>query len=440
MTDKTNKKQSVSGLLYSVTLYILIPFILLRLLVLSIRNPAYRKRIKERFGYVQSPGASTPVIWIHAVSVGEVQASKPLVAQIIKNYPRYQVLITTMTPTGADTVQKHFGNTVTHYYIPYDLPDAVCRFIHYIKPSLLVVMETEIWPNLFYACKKNNIPVVIANARMSEKSCNGYKRLAELTRKTLSNVSFVIAQGQTDANRFVSLGFDENKIKVSGSIKFDIEIPDAIRERGALLHKELFLSRPVFIAASTHAGEEQLILSAFGKILNQHPDCLLIIAPRHPERADRIAELSEQSGFVTVRKSQDPVIDDRVVVYLLDTLGELPEYYASSDLAFVGGSLIPHGGHNLLEPACLGLPVITGPNNHNFSEISVMLQNVGAAWIVNDVEQLVNKVSLLLTNKELRHSSGKKGRKLVESNRGSIYRLMEILRPYLEKIATPVSG
>ncbi len=435
MTNSTTNKQSFAELLYSVILYLLIPFIILRLLVLSIRNPAYRKRIRERFGFVKIQDSKSPVIWIHAVSVGEVNASKPLIEQMLQSYPQYQILVTTMTPTGAEAVRYQFDSKAVHFYIPYDLPDAVNRFIIRIKPALLVVMETEIWPNLFYACKKNNIPVVIANARMSEKSCNGYKRLAELTGKTLSNVSFVIAQGQSDANRFISLGLDENKIKVSGSIKFDIEIPDAIRERGALLRKGLFLNRPVFIAASTHAGEEQFILSAFGKILNHHPDCLLIIAPRHPERADRIAELSEQSGFVTVRKSQGPVIDDRVVVYLLDTLGELPEYYAASDLAFVGGSLIPHGGHNMLEPACLGIPVITGPYNHNFSDISAMLRNAGAAWIVGDIEQLVNHVNSLLADKELRDSAGGKGRKLIAENRGSIHRVMEILHLLLKNTA-----
>jgi len=435
LTNSTTNKQSFAELLYSVILYLLIPFIILRLLVLSIRNPAYRKRIRERFGFVKIQDSKSPVIWIHAVSVGEVNASKPLIEQMLQSFPQYQILVTTMTPTGAEAVRYQFDSKAVHFYIPYDLPDAVNRFIIRIKPALLVVMETEIWPNLFYACKKNNIPVVIANARMSEKSCNGYKRLAVLTGKTLSNVSFVIAQGQADANRFVSLGLDENKIKVSGSIKFDIEIPDAIRERGALLRKGLFLNRPVFIAASTHAGEEQLILSAFGKILNHHPDCLLIIAPRHPERADRIAELSEQSGFVTVRKSQGPVIDDRVVVYLLDTLGELPEYYAASDLAFVGGSLIPHGGHNMLEPACLGIPVITGPYNHNFSDISAMLRNAGAAWIVGDIEQLVNHVNSLLADKELRHSAGGKGRKLIAENRGSIHRVVEILHLLLKNTA-----
>jgi 3-deoxy-D-manno-octulosonic-acid transferase len=242
----------------------------------------------------------------------------------------------------------------------------------------------------------------------------------------------VIAQAQQDADHFVMLGLDKNRIKVSGSIKFDIEFPEIIRERGALLHKELFLNRPVLIAASTHAGEEQIILSAFGKILYQHPDCLLIVAPRHPDRAGKIAEISAQSGFVTVRKSQNPKIDDRVMVYLLDTLGELPEYYAASDLAFVGGSLIPHGGHNMLEPACLGIPVITGPYNHNFSEISVMLQNAGAAWIVSDSDQLVNQVNSLLADKVLRYSAGEKGKKLVEDNRGSIHRIMEIIGSYLK--------
>ncbi len=436
MTNKIDNKQSLLRLLYSAVLYVLIPFVVLRLFFLTIRKPAYRKRIHERFGYVQRLDSSLPIIWIHAVSVGEVHASKPLVDQIIRSYPHYQLLITTMTLTGSEAVQNHYGNRVAHSYIPYDLPGAVHRFILRIKPALLVVMETEIWPNLFYICRKNNIPVVIANARMSEKSFAGYQRLSGLARDTLSNVSFVITQGQADAERLVSLGADKGRVTVSGSIKFDIEFPEDIKKQGLLLRQNIFHDRPVWIAASTHAGEEQIILSAFGGILKQHRDCLLIIAPRHPERSNTIADLSDKSGFITVRKSQGQKVDDQVKVYLLDTLGELPEYYAASDLAFVGGSLIPHGGHNMLEPACLGIPVITGPYNHNFSEISAMLQRSGAAWIVAGVEELVHRVNILLTDKKLRHDAGEKGRKLVEVNRGGIHRLMEILHPYLKDNAT----
>jgi 3-deoxy-D-manno-octulosonic-acid transferase len=431
LINKIDNRQSFLRLLYSAVLYILIPFVVLRLFFLSARNPAYRKRIHERFGFVQRPVSSQPVIWIHAVSVGEVHAAKPLVERIIRSYPHYQLLITTMTPTGAEAVHNHFGFRVLHYFIPYDLPGAVHRFILRIQPALLVVMETEIWPNLFYYCRRNNIPVVIANARMSEKSFTGYKRLSGLALDTLSNVSFVITQGKADAERLVALGADKSRVTVSGSIKFDIEFPEDIKKQGLLLRQNLFGNRPVWIAASTHAGEEKIILSAFGNILQQHPDCILILAPRHPERSNIIAELSDKSGFVTVRKSQGQKVDDQVKVYVLDTLGELPEYYAAADLAFVGGSLIPHGGHNMLEPAYLGIPVITGPNNHNFSEISTMLQRSGAAWIVMNAEELAHQVNLLLTDKNLRHDSGEKGRKLVEINRGSIHRLMEILLPYL---------
>ena len=435
MTSKTDNRQSFLRLLYTAVLFVLIPFVVLRLLLLSIRKPAYRKRIMERFGYVPSVDNSLSVIWIHAVSVGEVHAAKPLVDQIIRSCPHYQLLLTTMTPTGSDAVHNNFGNRVLHYFIPYDLPDAVCQFIYRTRPCLLVVMETEIWPNLFYICKKNNIPVVIANARMSEKSFAGYRRLSRLARETLSIVSYVVAQGQADAERLVALGADKNKITVSGSIKFDIEFPEGTKKQGMFLRQNIFNNRPVWIAASTHAGEEQIILSAFGRILKQHPACLLIIAPRHPDRSDIITELSINSGLITVRKSKGQKIDDQVKVYLLDTLGELPEYYAASDLAFVGGSLVPHGGHNMLEPACLGVPVITGPHNHNFSEISAMLQLGGAAWVVTDVDELECQVNLLLTDRKMRQDAGEKGRKLVEASRGSIHRLMEVLQPYLKNTA-----
>lgn len=438
MNNKLHPDTSVLRLLYSALLYFSIPFVLLRLLLMASHHPAYLHRWRERFGFVSGTGRAG-VIWIHAVSVGEVNATRPLFREMATNFPHLEFIMTTMTPTGADAVNQYYGDKVRHYYIPYDLPDAIKRFIRRVRPGLLIVMETEIWPNLFFHCSASNIPVIIANARMSEKSCRGYRRVGGLTRQALENTACVVAQGRADADRLVSLGAVEEKVVVAGNLKFDIEMPADITRRAAELRRQWAGQRPVWIAASTHAGEEDIILAAHARIIKQYPDCLLIIAPRHPQRFRMIAELSEKSGFSTIRKSTGLNADPQIQVCILDTLGELPLYYAISDLGFIGGSLVPVGGHNMLEPACLGLPVITGPYHHNFLEIASMLKHTGAAWVVQDMDQLVNQASLLLADKTLREQAGTAGKELVVRNRGSAGRLLDVLRPYLAAMQLPAS-
>jgi len=400
------------------------------------RNPDYWKRWWERFGYSPVLGDVRPVLWIHAVSVGEVHATKPLINQLLKDYPQYQILITTMTPTGALSVQQNFADTVKHRYLPYDLPGSVKRFITRIQPRLFVVMETELWPNLFYYCGVRSIPVILANARMSEKSTRGYMRLSILTRKTLTDISWIAAQSQADADRLIRLGAVPDRVTVTGNLKFDIKLPYSLVEQSESLRRKLSVNRPVWIAASTHEGEENIILDAFANVLNEHRQCLLIIAPRHPERCNKVVELCEKHGYQTMRKSQAVSFNKHMQVFVLDTLGELPMFYAASDIAFIGGSLVSAGGHNMMEPASLGVPVIIGPYVHNFMEISQLLQESGAAWIVSDAEQLAGKVNELLADANLRHSAGEKGRKIVETNRGGTNLLMRNLQPYLVKNAT----
>lgn len=417
--------------LYTAVLFLLLPYVIVRLLILSVRNPDYRKRLQERLGFVTVSNINSPLLWIHAVSVGEVQAAKPLINRLQTEYPQLVILITTMTPTGAQTVEQQFGNTVVHQYIPYDLPFAVNRFLSSIKPAILIVMETEIWPNLFFHCRNNNIPVIIANARLSEKSYSKYKRLAQFTRNTLSRVTCVLARGNSDAMRFIDLGVDEDKVLIMGNLKFDIKFPESLMEQAAVIRRYLSVNRLILMAASTHEGEDKILLDAFKEVLEKHQNCLLIIAPRHPERFETVAELSIKSGFKTVCKSQNQQPAEDTQVFILDTLGELPVYYAASDVAFIGGSLVPVGGHNMLEPASLGVPVITGPHNYNFEDVTRLLEECGAAWVIHDTSQLIEKINLLLSDANLRHSVGEKGRKLVESNRGNVNRLMEILKPYL---------
>ena len=421
---------------YSFILYLFVPFILLRLFWLGFRNPDYRCRWKERFGFPDKIISHDKTIWLHAVSVGEVQASRPLVNGLLEEYSDYKILITTMTPTGADSVKQYFGETVKHLYLPYDLPVAVKHFISIIEPSILIVMETELWPNLFHYCHEMNVPVVVVNARMSEKSANGYRRLSALTRSTLENISLIVAQGKKDAERLIALGAAEDKVNVTGNLKYDIHFPHSVTEQAQALRRFLSVNRPIWIAASTHEGEEKIILEAFDKVLEKQSQCLLVIVPRHPERAAGVRELCIRRNLNVLCKSDNRECDENVKVFILDTLGELPMYYAAADVAFVGGSLTEIGGHNMLEPACLGLPVIMGPHVFNFQEISQLLLDEGAAWKVASADELSIKVSGLLVDANLRHSTGERGRNIVLKNRGNVEKIMDLIRDFFRAYVT----
>jgi 3-deoxy-D-manno-octulosonic-acid transferase len=406
------------------------------LLIRSLGNPAYSLRWKERFGYLQNLQHEHPLIWIHAVSVGEVRAAKPLVDALRREYPGFQIMITTMTPTGAETVFHLFGDRVIHRYIPYDLPGAVRRFIKATSPGLLMVMETELWPNLFHYCRVFNVPVILVNGRMSAQSAGRYRLAAALTRSTLGNLLLICAQGREDAERFISLGASNEKVLETGNLKYDFTLPEDLQIKLEVIRQNWSSTRPVWMAASTHAGEEAAILTTHARILDEFPDCLLIIAPRHPERCSEIARLCEKSGFRFVQKTTRASPDESMQVFILDTLGELIYYYALSRLAFVGGSLVRIGGHNMLEPASLGIPVIYGPYFYNFYEIGRLLQKAGAARVINDPCELANEVIRLLSNEKLRHDAGQCGRQVVEENRGSIDRVWDRVRPLLNQYAT----
>ena len=422
--------------IYSFIIYLLIPFVVLRLFWLGFRNPDYRRRWKERFGFPDKITSHDKIIWLHAVSVGEVQASRPLVNGLLEEYSDYKILVTTMTPTGADIVNQYFGDAVKHLYLPYDLPVAIKHFISVIEPSILIVMETELWPNLFHYCHKKNIPVIVVNARMSEKSAKGYRRFSSFTQSTLENVSLVVAQGKKDAERMIALGVDKDKVSVTGNLKFDIHLPHSVTEQAQALRRYLSVNRPVWIAASTHEGEEKIILDAFDKVLQQQSQCLLVTVPRHPGRATGVRELCAKRNLEVLCKSDNRECDENVKVLILDTLGELPMYYAAADVAFVGGSLTEIGGHNMLEPACLGLPVIMGPHIFNFQEISQLLLDEGAAWKVNNADELSIRVSCLLADANLRYSTGERGRNIVLKNRGNAEKIMKLIRDFFKTHVT----
>lgn len=417
--------------LYTLILYMLMPVVVGRLIWRGWRNREYWRRWGERFGRFPSPEMNSP-IWIHAVSVGEVRAAQPLVREIKQRWPAIPLLVTTTTPTGSEQVKALFGESVLHTYLPYDLPGPVRRFLDGAQPRLALIMETELWPNLFHGCASRKIPLIIANARLSARSLRGYRRVSSLIRETLRSIYLVAAQGEQDAERFRQLGMEADRIRVTGSMKFDQPLPEGLQEHAGELRRRLGEKRMLWIAASTHQGEEEQILDAFRQVRREHPDCLLMLVPRHPERFGRVAELCSRAGFRMVRRSSGRPCDQDVDIFLGDTMGELMLFYAASDVAFVGGSLVPTGGHNMLEPAALGKPVIAGPHLFNFTEIAAAMERAGALCRVADSAELAEVTSRLLSSPEERAGMGEAGRRLVQQNRGALQRVLELVRPCLE--------
>ncbi len=422
---------------YTLLLYLVAPLVLLRLAWRGLSAPDYLRRWPERFGFIEPP-LGEYVIWLHAVSVGEVQAAVPVIRALLEKYPAYSLLVTTVTPTGSAQVSALFGNDVAHIYAPYDLPGAVSRFLERVQPKLAIVMETELWPNLYHGCHRSDIPLLLVNARLSEKSERGYRRVGQLIPQTLANVTWIAAQSDRDAERFIRLGAVPDRVTVSGNLKFEQRIPPSLVERAQVLRREWGVERPVLIAASTHEGEDELLLDVFGQLRKELPDCLLVLVPRHPERFGTVADLCRSRGMnIVLRTQQIPCTAD-TSVFIGDSMGELLQFYAAADVAFVGGSLVSHGGHNLLEPASLGVPVVCGPHTFNFSEITRLLVDAGACEQVDNPAGLAAAVSLLLKDANLRHDMGERGRRVVEKNRGALQTVLEMIDSQLARNSTPL--
>jgi len=421
----------------------MVPVVIVKLAWAGLKNRGDYKRWPERFGFVQLPPASGPRIWIHAVSVGEVQAAVPLVRRLKQDFPCYELLITTVTPTGSIMVKQRLGTEMLHTFLPYDLPGAVKRYLDRVRPELLIVMETEIWPNLFQQCAARKIKIILANARLSQRSCTGYKRFGAFISRVVRNIDFIAAQSEVDAGRLLNLGADRDRVSVMGNMKFDVEIPDSVIARGRDLRKIIGMDRPVWIAASTHEGEEEAVLAEHHRIISKIPECLLILAPRHPERCTAVAGLCQRAGLQVIRKSQTPLVQsdsfgNNINVLLLDTIGELPVFYAAADVAFVGGSLLPGmGGHNVLEPASLGVPVITGIYTNTFAEIILSLREQSAILQISQPAQISENVFRLLSDQILRKQIGKQAKLWIQNNQGSVERLMESIGYILRSLRRP---
>lgn len=391
--------------LYTVVFNLLIPLFVLNLWWRSRKNIAYRQRIEERFGYVAQRPDTGRCLWVHAVSVGEVIAAKPLIERLRQEYPHETLWITTTTPTGSAMVQRLFGKHVCHSYCPYDLPNGLTRFIQRVRPTLLMVIETEIWPNLYHACATAAIPLLMVNARLSARSCKGYARVGGLIRETLQAVDWIGARSTADAENFRQLGAPPQRISVCGNLKFALQIPDALRTQAAVWRQQ-WGNRPVWVAGSTHAGEDEILLRVFAQLRLQVNDLLLILVPRHPERFATVNTLCTQAGWEIVSRSSAQTVCPSTAILLGDTLGELLQWYASADLAFVGGSLIAHGGHNPLEAAAFGVPVISGEHTYNFTDIYPELVANGGAILVADEAALYAQTLAWLQQPASRHQAG----------------------------------
>jgi 3-deoxy-D-manno-octulosonic-acid transferase len=411
--------------LWSIVVYLLMPYAVGGLVWRGLRYPAYWHRWPERFGFVRPlPGART--IWVHAVSVGEVRSATPLILALADRYPQHRLVVTTMTPTGSAQVRELCGERVTHCYVPYDLPGAVRRFLDRVRPEVAIIAETEFWPNIFSECGRRRIPLLLVNGRVSQASMRGYLRVPNITRAMLANADMLCAQTRVDAQRLRNLGVPEQLIHVTGNLKFDVDVPLRLLDEAQALRALWGRARPVWIAASTHRGEERKVLDAFARLKERLPALLLVLVPRHPERFRSVARLCRRRGYAVALRSRTPgALPPGTEVLVGDTMGELQRLYAASDVAFIGGSLVPRGGQNLLEACAVRVPVIFGPYMFHFEEISAMALERGAARQVLDVEGLVAAVALYFEQPELRRAAGRAAHTLVAENRGALERTLE---------------
>jgi 3-deoxy-D-manno-octulosonic-acid transferase len=416
--------------LYSVLVYCAAPLAFAVVLWRGLRDRGYRQALGERFGWGPTL-CGAPPLWLHAVSLGEMTAAAPLVRALHSRYPQSPLLLTTATPTGRARARDLFGTTVEVRFLPYDTPGAVARFLDRTRPRLAILMETELWPNLFRECERRQVPVVLASARLSARSVARYRRFGGLFRGIFSATALIAAQTREDAERFAAIGAPRERVHVVGNVKFDLQVSQENTVRAGELRASLGGARPVWIAGSTHAGEEQQVLAAHQQLQIDQPNALLLLVPRHPDRFEAVADSLSRAAVRFTRRSTGVEPGDAAQVVLVDTVGELGALYAAGDVAFVGGSLVPIGGHNLLEPAALGLPVLTGPSYFAGNDIARLLIRQGAALEVADARELAAALARLLGDAAERQRMGAIGRRIVESNRGSVARLLELIEPWL---------
>jgi 3-deoxy-D-manno-octulosonic-acid transferase len=426
----------MTRLLYVLLTYLLAPVFIGREVWQAWRDRGQRGRVAQRLGYVERP-VRTGGLWIHAVSVGEVQAVAALVRRLRQRWPDLPIVVSTTTATGAQRARALFAADVHHCYLPYDLPGAVRRFLDRISPQVAVIVETELWPTLYANLARRGIPLVVGSARLSARSVDRYRRLGSVIRDALSQDVSIGAQTTVDAGRFRAIGAPADRVEVTGNVKYDLEVPDAQVQAGRELRRRWGDGRPVWIAGSTHEGEEEAALAAHEQVRTRFPDALLLLVPRHPPRFEAVHGLLERRGVKFARRSAGELPEPGDAVYLVDTLGELQACYAASNVAFVGGSLVPIGGHSLLEPAVLGLPILSGPYTHNGADVAELLGQCGALRKVSDATALGEAVLAWLQAPSVARAAGEAGRRAVAANRGAVDRLVAMIEPRLRASDAP---
>jgi 3-deoxy-D-manno-octulosonic-acid transferase len=423
--DAACTDMTLSRFIYSGMLSLARPFLRARLQRRARKQPEYAQHIDERFGDYRFV-ASKPVIWLHAVSVGETRAAEPLVKQLLQHYPQHQILLTHMTPTGRAAGTELFGDKVLQCYLPYDYAYAAKKFLAHFMPIIGIIMETEIWPNLFNACAEKNIPLLLVNARLSQKSASRYAYVKRLVRETLASLRHIAAQTENDAKRLRELG--AKNISVCGNMKFDVSAPEAMLQRGQVL-RSLFGPRPVFLAASTRDGEEVQLIDYIKQF--KIPDLLIVIVPRHPQRFDDVAALVQQRDIKMQRRSANETVAADTKIVLGDSMGEMFAYYFACDVAFVGGSLLPLGGQNIIEACAVGKPVIVGPHTFNFKDAVDNAVACGAAVQVENIKALLHSANEILRDKDRQQKMGAAGREFFAQHRGATVRTLQVIETTL---------
>ncbi|MGO2274331.1 lipid IV(A) 3-deoxy-D-manno-octulosonic acid transferase [Pseudoalteromonas nigrifaciens] len=424
----------MARIFYSLALMIISPLIVFYLYVLrGKKNPGYRAHFKQRFGFVDKSlfANNNKPLLVHCASVGEVLAATPLIKAVQKAHPKLNILITCNTPTGREQIITQFKNTVACCYLPMDFPFATARFLKRVKPQALCILETELWPNLMASSRNRNIPVLVLNARLSEKSQQGYQKVAKLTHIIMRSITVLASHNKTDAKRFIELGLEPHKSKVTGSIKFDITpTQEQLTKVTALKQLYNFEQRFIWVAGSTHPIEHEQVISAHKNLLEKQPNALLIIAPRHPEQFDKVADLLTQSTLSFSRRSNNNYNNENVL--LADTLGELQYLYGAANVSFIGGSLIRRGGHNPLESAAFSVGVISGAHTYNFDHIYPELIKLKGAIVVDNADELTQQLIALNQNSKACQTLGKKAAQCVGNNQGAIQKTLNIINQYLE--------
>lgn len=415
---------------YTIIFYLLLPFILLRLWIKNRHNPAGLQFWYERLGIGLRPAPSGG-IWLHAVSVGESLTAIPLIKALQLRYPAIPIVVTNETINGAERIRVGLGNSVTRLYFPYDLPLILKKFFNKLRPRLLILLETELWPNLLATCHLYQVPVILINGRLSERSARAYRRILPVTQRMLKSINLLAAQFQADADRFMALGLPKDRIHVTGNLKFDLKLPPQLSTEAKKLRAHWGKDRLVWIAASTHPGEEELIAEAFSQVQSCLANVLLVSVPRHVERAAQLEYLYRSQGLEVIKRSQQKPCTSTTDVFIGDTMGELLSFYAAADLAFVGGSLVEKGGQNPLEPAAVGLAILTGPYTFNFESITEQLKQRGIEIQVNNAQELAKQVVFLLSNPAKRQQMGMDAKKFVQENKGVVLKQMQLIENFI---------